>query len=368
MELEMGNWYEQLRERLPDGEVAKQLVEAVETLPGIDAWNPKHGLTNKWLDIVRWGLPLHMVRTLPGLDGLRERLAGEILYQDQPNAADLGELNAGALCVALGAVAGGRIPEEEFKTADWYFEWPDGPVEVEATTAATKKEHLRRRSAAFELLDVFHEPTDAVDTVIHIVDPTSKQDTRELLDAVASNSIATIEKPGHWQVRKVPISREITTIYAPATDDPPIWWSAEDVRLSCFRSFIAGPESKAAPTQSRLHWAVPYSAYINPVMKKADEPQGSIDAPFLIATDISALPAGMRELPKAMSGFWDQWTRVSGVLIFHEFVGIGRAGWFWRLLANSHAAVPLPDSLLKHRANLETQETWLSLSRPAPST
>jgi hypothetical protein len=108
--------------------------------------------------------------------------------------------------------------------------------------------------------------------------------------------------------------------------------------------------------------ACPYESYINPVMRKANFPQGTAGIPFLIALDVSNLPGAFTELPRAVAGFLPIWQVVSGILPFNQFVHPERVGWQWRLLRNPYAAVPLPDALCVGRADLpQVMETGVRL-------
>jgi hypothetical protein len=110
-------------------------------------------------------------------------------------------------------------------------------------------------------------------------------------------------------------------------------------------------------------FGVPYNSYVNPIMRKADFPQGTAGLPFLLAVDVSDLAGALREIPRAVAGFLPFWKAVSGILLFHDVMGVDQVGWLWRLIRNPHSVVPLPEALCAGRADLpQTMETGVRLS------
>jgi hypothetical protein len=105
----MATWYGKVQNVL-DAPIVKDLVESVERLPGLDKWSPPNCLENYRLNLIGWGLALWITRRLPGVEALQRTIAGEILSSNKPAHETLAELNGAALCLSLGAVAGGRIP------------------------------------------------------------------------------------------------------------------------------------------------------------------------------------------------------------------------------------------------------------------
>lgn len=302
---------------------------------------------------------------MDGADELHKRIASEILRTDRPNAETFAELSAAGLCVGLGATGGEKLRRRAGRrTADWRLQWPeDHLVDVEVTVARQKPAYLRRHAAANELVDRIFDPKRDDDLVVHIVDPVSLADRNEVIAAAAAiPNDGTLESPGRWQLRREAIQRDSTVIFKADFDARPHWWAAGNVRCWVVAQSLAGPETTRAPGQVRVIFSVPYEAYINPVMKKADAPQGKAGAPFLIAIDVAGLPGALKEMPETLQDYLSQWRRVSGILLYMDMFAIRRTGWVWRLLANPHAAVPLPESLVAGRANLETSmETGVHL-------
>lgn len=296
-------------------------------------------------------------------------MCDEILAEDAPRPETFAELSAPALCVLLGAGSGHKLERRTTRTADWRMNWPPGvSVDVEVTTARRKREHVRRHEAANWLLSQFTARSRTDDLVVHIPDPTDADDVRRVVEAV--NSIEpdrSIDVEGRWSVRRVPVSRDTFVIYQDF-DPVPASWPRGVLRQMVFKVFLAGPDSTQAPGQVRILFGVPAVAYINPVMKKADRPQGEAGRPFLLAVDVFGLPGAFRDLPLQIESYFEQWTRVSGVLLFMDVPAADKSAWWWRLVSNPHAGARLPESLTSGRVNLsQTLETGIRFT-PDPAT
>src|SRR5262245_46452408 len=135
----MGTWYDKVRRPDSDASIVRDLVESVERLPGLDKWSPSHGFEIQRTELIRWGYALWMTRSLPGVESLQRTIAREILASGRPAPETLAELDGAALCVALGAVAAGRIPRGSDRTADWRMVWPgNANLDLEITIAKRK--------------------------------------------------------------------------------------------------------------------------------------------------------------------------------------------------------------------------------------
>ena len=360
----MDEWYERLRSRVPKTPIVRELIESVERLPGLNSWTPADGLENRWTDLIAWGFVLWRTRTLVGADLLQRRIASEILTSDRPTPDTFAELSAAGLCVGLGAISGEKIPEGKDKTADWRMVWPENTsVDLEVTVARQKEKHLHHQALANELATTLLNANRDFDLVIHLSNPSLDED-REAIRAIAHQIKCgqTDEVLGRWHLRAQEITREPTVLFIAGADPRPPWWSKANARCFVLHGQIAGPDTRRAPPQVRVFFGVPYDSYINPVMRKADYPQGEAGCPFIVAVDISSLPGAFHEMPLALAGFLPLWNAVSGILLFEDMWGFERVGWQWRLIRNSDAIVPLPDTLCSGRTDLpETMETGVKL-------
>ncbi len=362
----MPSWHEDLRQFFPDDPVTLELISAVEALPGIQEWHPPEGPANYWYHALHWGLRLWMTRSFRGLEDLRAKLAAEIVSDGRPSASLFAELSSAALCAALGAYDGYRVPRSGSPTPDWRLRWPDGPeVSVEVTVASQKEGHRKRRSLALEVAKALFNPSRPHDLVLHLVDPISGPTAQAMAEQARDLSLgSTREQPGQWEIRAAAISRGPKVLLAGgASDLRPHWWEADRVHSFVFRGQVAGRDASEAPPQVRVHYGVPLDAYINPVKKKVDDPQGAKDAPFLIAVNTASLPSAFTELSRVIPANWSIWPHVSGILLYEDtIVSMTTFGWHWRLLVNPHATHPLPPSLANESSGIgETMETGMSL-------
>lgn len=199
----MEGWYSRLRERVPDGPMVRELIEAVERLPGVDAWSHAQDFENRWTNIIAWGLALWMTRSLSGVQPLQQKIAGDIIGLGSPDPDTFAELSGAGLCVALGAVDGTRISRGKAQTADWRLTWPSGsPVDVEVTTARQKESYTRLQALAQELANVLYGIHQEYDLVVHLADPTVEEERDAVLAAAGTLRCGgTQEALGKWQVR-----------------------------------------------------------------------------------------------------------------------------------------------------------------------
>ena len=361
----MGKWYDKIRRADSDTPIVRDLVESVEHLPGMERWSPRDGLENHRMELIRWGLVLWMTRSLSGVESLQRAISREILASGSPSPETFAELSGAALCVALGAVGGSRIPQGRSRTADWRFTWPgDASLDLEVAAAKQKREHVERQALAVSLVnDLFASDRD-FDLVINLVDPTLSQDRNEILTKARSIASGQMEgKPPRWEMRTERITREPTLVFTGGQDLRPSWWPLDRARLGIVNGYSAGLDSDRAPPQVRLWFGVPYDSYVNPIRRKADSPQGTEGLPFLVAVDIAELPDALVEIPIAISGFLPHWKAVSGILLFRNVVHFDYVGWSWRLIRNAYAEVPLPEDLWVGPDISETMTTRILLTQ-----
>ena len=347
----------------PHGPVVEALLERLRRLPLLAGWAPKHGLQPRRPHVLHWAHVLSLLDSFTGHDALINQFCEEIIAADAPQPNTFAELSAAALAGALGAASGRRLDRAATPTADWRITWPpDAAVDVEVTVGRQKAEHVRRHDAANGLLNYFTAKDRTDDLVIHIADPTNREDATQVIETVSEvEPNGSIDNSGRWSVRRVQVSRDTFAIYS-GFDEAPSWWPRGVLRQIVFEVVLAGPESTQAPGQVRVLFGVPAIAYINPVMKKADRPQGEEGRPFLLAVDVLSLPGAFSDLPQQIDGFFEQWSRVSGILLFADLPAMDRSAWRWRLLPNPHAVTRLPESLTRV-LTLETGMPYDSVSR-----
>ena len=100
----------------------------------------------------------------------------------RPAPETFAELSGAAICVALGAVAGGRIPRGSGRTADWRMVWPgDAGLDLEVTAAKRKKKHVERQTFATDLANALFTADREFDLVIDLADPPLPEDRDAIL-------------------------------------------------------------------------------------------------------------------------------------------------------------------------------------------
>jgi hypothetical protein len=350
----MGKLYEQLSSHLRATPTVRRFVESLEQLPGLENWSPPQSIAAGWPRIVAWGQVVDVTRSLPGAQELHGAVAASILRGGEPDPDTLAELSGAALCIELGAIAAGRIPEGENRTADWRMIWPeDAEVDVEVACAQRKPKHVRNLEAAKTLAAEVSDRTRSFDVVVDIVDPRNADDRQAVKEAIRHISANDpVCSSGRWAVRALPLARGATVLWTAGQDSAPVWWPSDLARNCFFARQLATVDAKEAPPQVRIWFGVPFVAYINPVMRKADRPQHTEGLSFLVVVDITNLPGAFEEMTRVIAGFLPFWTAVGGVLIFRTIAALDRVGWSWRLIRNPSAAVLLPGALCNGRADL----------------
>lgn len=350
----MGRLLDQLQLRAPVGSLARTLVESVEQLPDLADWSLPEPVGARFLDVFKWGQAITSTRVLPGTDELHATFGREVAACGAPEEETFAELSAGALCISLGSIAAGHIPTGPRRTADWRMVWPEAAeVDVEVTVAKRKELHVRRQAGATTLAAELFDSARRCDLVVNLVDPTNPADRSAVVKAATAMSCGESQSvPGSWSIHAVPAHREAGTVWTAGQDPAPEWWSQDGARSCAFVQQVGDRYSLVAKSQVRVWFGVPYVAYVNPVMRKADSPQGTEGLPFVVAVDVSQLPGAFEEIPRVAMGYLPFWTAVGGILLFESWADPERVGWRWRLVRNPNAAIPLPETLCAGRADL----------------
>lgn len=315
------------------------------------------------LAIAHWGQALALTKNLPGVGELRSELSKQILELGKPSPETFAELSGGALGVALGAIAAGRIPRDARRTADWRMVWtPDQHVDAEVTVARRKREHLARQEAANKLAAELFDSSRSFDVNVVLVDPTDAESSNAVRDAVCGLTADELrEVAGKWRVAGVRSARAPTEVFVAGADEVPDWWPGDHARSFTFQQMVPTVDATAAPARIHITMGLPVRTYLNPVQRKADAPQGTKDLPFVVIADVAELPGALNEIPRRMDGFLPFWTAVSGVILFRGLMSFQGVGWHWRLVANPHARLALPESLIGKQ--IDPQRTMETIAR-----
>lgn len=342
--------YEKLLSVLPQESlpIVRALIDAVGRLPGLEDWNPAVA-PDQASRLMRLGFPLTFLSFANTCDSLRHRIADALLDNHLPDRGDVAEINGAALCVALSAVGLEYVKRSTKRTPDFRVCWPSQTeIDLEVTCAEEKPAHIERRRIASNIAERIHDRDRSYDVVLHYIDPPTEDDSAAIVKAASEVTPGNvIEEAGKWAVRAEKPQRDAHTIYiAGEPTNSPDWWPRQPIKCSTFFQFLAGPGATVPPPRSRVIYAVPLDAYVNPVQNKADRPQTSGNRPFLIAIDIEGIPGAYHKFRQYLPEYFPFWKRVSGVLTFYAWVGISRIGWTWGLIANPFATHLLPSELL----------------------
>ena len=348
----MGLLYDQLRPHLPVSQTVNNLIESVQQLPGLEKWSLPETSVQLWPKLLQWGLSIWTTRNIPGTEEIRNKLGTEILTTGEPKFATLAELDGAALCIFLGAVAAGKIPEGKERTADWRMVWPNEyNIDVEVTSAEHKQEHVLRKKAAKDLTEVLFQEY-GFDVIVDIVNPTLKSDCEAIVDYISEMKAGDVrEVSGHWRVRTEE-KRGTNVIWIGGQDQPPDWWGNDMARSCVFQQMITVKDAVTTPSQIQIWFGLPYQSYINPICRKAESPQGTKGLPFLIAFDVANLPSALSKISKSLDGWFGLWKSVSGILIFHRFCDFHRVGWTWQIISNPSATIKLSEHIIPKGANI----------------
>ncbi|HEX6718806.1 MAG TPA: hypothetical protein VF088_16995 [Pyrinomonadaceae bacterium] len=358
----MADIYETLLPVLPTDAkpIVRTAIESFAALPEMDQWQPKHVSFMEALPLIQLGVSLSFVATVDTLDPVRRKLGRAIGRGEDPAPSDVAEIDAAALCIALGATSLEKVKEKTDKTPDFIVSWSDGKtVDLEVTSARAKPTHIERQQIAKRIAEQLHNQNRARtwDLIVHYINPSPEELSRLMKEAYELKPGLSSEKTGEWHVSAKVSDREpYTLLTAGQRDELPKWWPTDTVAPFIFYGTVAGPNATVAPPQVRITYGVPVNAYVNPVQNKAENPQGGVVNAFLIAIDVSELPGAFSTFKRELPKFFDLWKSVSGVMTFRSLIHRAKAGWLWQLIPNPHASAALPSDLLKMNAEnvLET--------------
>jgi hypothetical protein len=334
----------------PSNSTIENSVRAVGELPGIDTWN--HGVKRPAdaMRIVRWGLPLHMIRSERSFNDLRTRISHEIRARGAPTEADLSECEAAGLLVLLGARVEYLEQSGERRVPDLLSHWADGEqVEVEVTLAEEKYTQRTRRDAVILLGEALEGLNLPYDLFVHILDTISPEEQKNIVAAAAMLSAGTIaQQPERWHIRAESIPhRDPSAVYVAGQDhQPPEWFSREFAIPFSVRGILATPDQRWPNPRVHIYWGLSTTGYMNPLEKKASRFQGSGTRPFIVAIDAASIPGARRFYEENLGDWFSLWDHVSGVLVFELQTNmVSKIFWTWQFLENPHARMPVKQGL-----------------------
>jgi hypothetical protein len=330
--------------------IVRESINAISDLPGLENWTPSAKFCHELLPV---GLPLGLLSESSGCELLKRRIATTLLKEAKPAPGDFAEISGAALCVALGATKIHQVRTSTIQTPDFIISWPSQAgsldTDLEITSAAMKVSHIERNQTANRIAHQLHCADRMHDIVLHYIDPPTEADLSQIMKAASKiKPEEVIQDPGKWIIRAaVPDRAPSVLLVAGIDDNSPDWWPRKQITGFVVNQVLAGPGAKIAPPQTRVHYCVPFTAYINPVQKKADYPQGGDSRPFIIAIDITDLPGAYQQFRKLLIDYFPLWSRVSAILTFSQWTHPSRIGWRWGLLPNPDSRYALSEDILQ---------------------
>lgn len=365
--MEEQNLFASFQKALPSNSapIVEASIGALGNLPHMQDWKPKIlNLADAW-PLISWGFPLTFLNNST-FDRLRADIGLAISEKGAPNTADLSEVNAVALAVALGANGAENVKCTETRTPDFLIAWDDAIVEFEVTRASQKEAHVVRRSHSHNVAMALQVLKRPFDLIVHLSDLLTQSELTNLLDAASTLDLSEeAESINRWHIRSLSVMREPgALLVAGQKDEFPNWWS-EDSVTSCVISQIVDAQGAAvANPQVRVNFGVPIKGYVNPVQRKAEFPQASGNVPFVIAIDVGELPGAFNEFRRSIPHYFSFWSQVSAILVFRDnfTAPFEKIGWLMELIVNPFAASPLPVSVIeKMQPETGTVEVWANL-------
>lgn len=298
--------------------------------------------------VIRWGLPLTFIDKSCLTESFLEQIVKSILKNGSPAADAFAELQAISLLLAIGATSGNKIPVYNDKVHDFDLKWSDETIEIEVTKASIKKAHTIHTVQASNICEDIFAQKRPFDIHLFIADLLSDSSRKKLLKASLSVECEQIiSEKNIWELQGVPIERNVYELYTVGKGkQKPPWWPKEVANLFTIKQMGASPESKTAPPQVKVNYAVPLNGYINPAKKKARNFQGSRNKPFLILIEVNNLPNAISAFNAGIYDLFSNWPHISGIILFFDYLSSKEIGWEFKLFVNQNANRPLPDGLI----------------------
>lgn len=329
----------------PTNPTIEDSIRAVGELPGIGSW--RHGVKQpaEAIRVVRWGLPLSLIRTEESFDGLRARLAREIVARGGPSESDLSECEAAGLLTLLGATVEYLQQSADARAPDLLAHWSNGGrVEVEVTLAEEKYTQRARKEAVVPLGEALEQLKLPLDLYVHILDSLSEAERQEVVAAALTLAPSkSAERAGRWHIRAESVpARDPGILYVAGQDHaPPTWFSSQPATLFFVRGLGATPDQKTALPRIHVYWGLSTAAYMNPLLNKADRFQGSGSNPFVVAIDVASIPGASRYYQNELVNWFSLWDHVAGVLTFELQTNmVSKIFWTWQFIENPFASMP----------------------------
>lgn len=286
------------------------------------------------LDEVRNNASFEPFRTL-----FKERLAFALTADQQPlhpTPDVMAEASAAVLLQSQGWMVE-KLPEGKTRTPDLMTRRGTCEMEVEVVVSRMKYDEEQRHASIQRRVEEVPRRSDAT-IAVAVVDELSDQEVDDVAAAAEQLSVGEIaEVRDRWRV----------SVISPDQQDAeaPDWWPKQYTQ-----PFITPVRLNQNRITGRItfRWGLSYSAYRNSPLRKIERSQFTGTHPSLIAWDRGELAGAIqwaRENGLELLGEHND--HISGLLTFGLGMTFsGEAKWWYLLLHNPHARLPLPANVM----------------------
>jgi len=327
-----------------------EIIYEIERMPDLQNWSPHECNFQVLSKVISLGFPLFCLKSCESVDVYRRKISRAIRADSNLHFSEIAELEAGALCAALGGVIQFVKPVRIRRTPDLKVRWSQGvSSDIEVVSGCAKAEQISRIRMSNYIIENVKLSRLDFDIIIHC--------STQVTDDMATDIIAhasgikfgeVINNEGKFEIKTKLVDRKPNTIWvAGQRDGLPSWWETGVVTSLGFKSTVGTKEEKIAKPQVRIINALPINSYLNPVLRKANRSQQQ-DSVFIIAFDVSRLPRAFDELSTGLKSYFEQWDHVAGVLAFRPIrhMTMGQIGWERRYYSNEKCIFKSPKEMM----------------------
>lgn len=362
----MSNWATWLNQQLSEDSAPElaHVVEAVASIGPLRTWTPSLAQTrNVWNNIVHLGISLmHYSNTLY-VDRLVDKLAGQLRTRGRFDPDDLAELDGGAAVARLGADFFIKVPEDgQTRVPDFAVAWgwndPDekafAVAAAEVTKAKEKPENKALYSYAARLIDDVIKCREC-HFELSIAGKLTESERSELLRVAKQGAVGNqYGAEGRWELKIGSLGWQSDGwSFRNGREEYPEWWP----QTFQTGNVLSGPGKLTAkdgrwdmnyPDKlSQIRFPFKHDRYIKTIEAKAENFQGSQEAPFIIVLDAAGLPDYTPGLRGQLDQRFPRWPHVSAVVAFQRVSSFPRHLGFETIFINPDAKHPLPSAAMK---------------------
>ncbi|MSO99353.1 MAG: hypothetical protein EXR11_14250 [Rhodospirillaceae bacterium] len=343
--------------------IAKYGFEEIEALPNLQNWKPATSDHDEASRLLSIGVPLYLVSGQSSFDPIRRNLSDALRKNVRPILDEISELRCAGIVRALGAISVDKISRSnEVRKPDLKVYCANNTsFEIEVVTPAAKPEYKSARSWLDKLVAevfAFKIPFDLRLGVVEILRDDERLALLEAARTVSPNE--SHSSRGRWIVSAEEINRSIGEVWVTGKDyiPRPNWWPSHLSQI--FRVSMMADTSDQQRSNPSVIGAIGYPTlrYMNPILRKADRPQGDATLPYIIAADIENIPNALHYFREELPKWFHSWDHVSGVLGFHHFMeGVSKYIVRCQFFSNPNSTISPPE-LLQERQEEFGCSSW----------